>query len=342
MHTRKIGNFEVSALGLGCMNCSAGYGPADETTSTQLLNEALDRGYRFLDTASLYGDGHNETLIGNSLKHRRNEFILASKCGMSMNESGVRVPNGRPEILIQQCEASLKRLQTDVIDLYYLHRMDNKVPIEESVGALAQCISDGKIRSIGLSEVSSLTLRRAYSEHPIAAMQSEYSLWTRTPEFGMLSTCEELNVSFVPFSPLARGFLTGKAQEVTQLTDDDLRCTIARPRFEPDNFAHNIKVLKTFKAIAEKVGCSMPQLALGWLLAQQNSKGEKTLVPIPGTKHINYMHENGLAADIELDQNTVIELNDLINEDTIRGDRYSEQLMQSIDSENDRKKEIDE
>ena len=341
MHTRTVGQFEVSALGLGCMNCSQGYGPADDETSTRLLNLALDEGYTFLDTATLYGDGHNETLIGNSLKHRRDEYILASKCGLKATETGGRIPNGRPEFLRQQCEESLKRLQTDVIDLYYLHRMDNNVPIEESVGALAQCVSEGKIRAIGLSEISSASLRRAHAEHPITAVQSEYSLWARTPEFGMLSTCEELGVSFVPFSPLGRGFLTGTSKDVTQLTDDDLRCSIARPRFEPDNFAHNIKLLDPMAAIAKRWDCSLSQLSLAWLLARKNSAGAKTLLPIPGTKHIEYMKENLKAVYIELDEQTVTELDELIDENKIRGDRYSEQLMNSIDSENDRKHEID-
>lgn len=336
MHTRKIGEFDVSAIGLGCMNCSAGYGKADDETSARLLNQSIDDGYSFLDTATLYGDGHNESLIGDNLNHRRSEYLLASKCGLVKLPDGRRVPNGRPEILKQQCDESLKRLKTDVIDLYYLHRMDTEVPIEESVGALADCLHQGKIRSIGLSEIATETLKRAYAEFPITAVQSEYSLWSRTPEFGILKACEELGVSFVPFSPLARGFLTGKSQDVTHLTDDDLRCSIARPRFEVDNFAENVKLLQPYARIAKKLDCNMAQLALAWLLAQKNSVGEKTLVPIPGTKHITYMQENIQATEIELDAATVIELDELINDNTIKGNRYTDQLMTLSDSEKDR------
>jgi aryl-alcohol dehydrogenase-like predicted oxidoreductase len=335
MHTRKVGPFDVSAIGLGCMNCSAGYGPGDDKTSARLLNRALDAGYQFLDTASMYGDGHNETLIGKSLRDRRNEYILASKCGLIINEQGQRIPDGRPDTLKRQCDESLKRLKTDCIDLYYLHRMDKNVAIEESVGALAELIAQGKIRSIGLSEVSSATLRRAHAVHPIAALQSEYSLWSRTPEAGILNVCEELDVSFVAFSPLGRGFLSGKAQDVTHLTADDIRCNIARPRFEVDNFAQNSKLLIPFGAIAEKNHCSMAQLAIAWLLAQQNSAGEKTIVPIPGTKHIDYMLENAAADPVELDAETIQQLDTLINEQTVIGSRYNESLMQSIDSERD-------
>ncbi|MEZ5535981.1 MAG: aldo/keto reductase [Thiolinea sp.] len=336
MHTRKIASLEVSAIGLGCMSFSMGYGPGDDTVSRQLLHEALDAGYRFLDTATMYGNGHNETLIGEALKGRRNEFVLASKCGLFKDEQGNNCLDGSPEMIRRHCEASLKRLQTDVIDLYYLHRLDKKVPIEDSAGALADLVREGKIREIGLSEISSETLRRAHAVHPVAAVQSEYSLWSRTPEFGMLDTCTELGVTFVPFSPLARQFLTGKAQDVTHLTPRDIRCTNARPRFEPEAFAQNIKLLEPYRQVAERVGCSMAQLALAWLLAQEDSNGNRTLVPIPGTKHIDFMHENAGAGDIELDAATVAELNELINESVVVGTRYSEALMKVTDAERDR------
>ncbi|MGB0849426.1 MAG: aldo/keto reductase [Thiolinea sp.] len=336
MHSRFIGPLEVSAIGLGCMNFSMGYGPADDAVSGQLLNEALDAGYRFLDTASMYGWGHNEQVIGNALKTRRSEYVLASKCGFSRNENGNSYEDGRPETLKRQCEESLTRLQTDVIDLYYLHRRDMDVPIEESVGALADLVDAGKIRTIGLSEISTETLRRAHAESPVTAVQSEYSLWSRTPEFSLLDACTELGIAFVPFSPLGRAFLTGKAMDVSQLAENDLRATIARPRFEVDNYAQNVRLLEPYGAIAERVGCSMAQLALAWLLAQVDSAGNKTLVPIPGTKHIDFMHENAGAGDIELDAKTVAELDELINEDTVVGTRYTTDRMEASDSEQDR------
>nr|CAA6816574.1 MAG: Aldo-keto reductase [uncultured Thiotrichaceae bacterium] len=336
MHTRKIGSLEVSAVGLGCMNFSMGYGAGDDEVSARLLHEALEVDYTFFDTATMYGSGHNESLIGETLKDRRQGFVLASKCGLSKDEKGNPCIDGRPETIRQHCEASLKRLQTDVIDLYYLHRLDKGVPVEESAGALGDLVTEGKIREIGFSEISSATLHRAHAEYPVAAVQSEYSLWSRTPEIKMLQTCAELGVAFVPFSPLARQFLTGKAQDVSQLTDNDLRCGIARPRFEPEAFAQNAQLLEAYGDIATKVGCSMAQLALAWLLAQQNSDGQATLIPIPGTKHIDFMRENARAGDIVLDATTVAELDSLINEDTVVGTRYTTELMAASDAERDR------
>ena len=336
MHTRKIGSLEVSAIGLGCMNMSMGYGTADRDTSIKLLNEALDSGYTFLDTATLYGGGHNELLIGEALRTRRNEYILASKCGMERDENGDTIVDGRPDTIKRQCENSLKRLQTDVIDLYYLHRMDGSVPIEESVGALGDLVNEGKLREVGLSEIASDTLVRAHKEFPVGAVQSEYSLWSRTPELKMLETCEALGVAFVPFSPLGRQFLTGKAVNNSLLGPQDIRNTNAKPRFDPAMFGQNVKLLAPYSEVAERVGCSMAQLALAWVLSQQNSEGHKNLIPIPGTKHIEYMHENRQASEIVLDSATIAELNELINEDKIIGERYTHALMQSIDSERDR------
>ena len=336
MHSRKIGPLEVSSIGLGCMSMSMGYGPADDEKSAALLHEALDAGYRMLDTAAMYGGGHNESLIGDTLHDRRAEFVLATKGGLRRDPSGQRVIDGSPDSLKSECDASLQRLRTDVIDLYYLHRADKNVAIEESVGGLADLVAAGKVRAIGLSEVSSDTLRRAHAVHPIAAVQSEYSLWSRTPESKMLQTCEELGVTFVAFAPLARAFLTGKATDVTQLDDKDIRCTNARPRFEPENFAHNVKLLEPYAAIAERVGCSMAQLALAWLLGQKNSAGEKTIVPIPGTKHVEFALENAGAGDIELDDATLAELDASINESKVAGRRYTDALMAATDSERDR------
>ncbi len=331
MQPRRLGPFSVSAIGFGCMNASMGYGPRlDDAEAGMLLNAALDHGYSFLDTAALYGAGHNESLIGKYLRNRRHEYVLASKCGLTRDADGKAQLDGRPEILTATCDKSLQRLCTDVIDLYYIHRIDPKVPLEDSVGALARLVEAGKIRSIGLSEVCAETLRRAHAVHPITAVQSEYSLWSRTPERKMLAACRELGTGFVPFSPLARQFLTGKCGDVTTVDETDIRATIARPRFEPDNFAHNRKLLEPYAAIAARVGCTPAQLALAWLLAQGDD-----LVPIPGTKHYPWMVENAGAADVRLDPATVAELEVLINEDTVAGHRYTDGLMKSTDSEKD-------
>ena len=336
METRRIGSLNVSPIGLGCMSMSMGYGPADDATSAKLLNRALDMGYRFLDTASMYGGGHNESLIGETLRSRRDEYVLASKCGFVKDHQGKAIIDGRPDTLKAQCEASLKRLKTDVIDLYYLHRLDPNVPIEESVGALGDLVREGKIREIGLSEISSSTLSRAHKEYAVAAVQSEYSLWSRTPEFRLLQTCTELGITFVPFSPLGRQFFTGKALDVTQLPDNDIRCTNARPRFEPLAFQQNKQLLVPFKKLAEQLGCSMAQLSLAWLTNQADSNGNKTLVPIPGTKTIEYMEENIGASDLVLDEQTLVMLDQMINEQVVVGQRYTDSIMSSTDSENDR------
>jgi aryl-alcohol dehydrogenase-like predicted oxidoreductase len=306
------------------MNMSSGYGAADDAVSGKLLNEAIDVGYTFFDTAQVYGAGHNEALIGESISNRRNEYVLATKCGLS--REGI---NGDPDGIMQSCENSLKRLRTEVIDLYYLHRVDPNIPIEESTGALSRLVEQGKVREIGLSEVCSENLRRAHSVHPIAALQSEYSLWSRTPERGVLDVCDELGITMVPFSPLGRAFLTGRAQDVTHLTESDLRCTIARPRFEPDAFKKNSELLKPFAEIAEQNNCSMAQLALAWLLHRKND------VPIPGTKHIDFMKENAGAAEVTLTDETVSQLNELINEDTVVGNRYNDMRMAEADAERD-------
>jgi aryl-alcohol dehydrogenase-like predicted oxidoreductase len=331
MQQRKLGPFTVSAIGLGCMNVSMGYGPRiDDDAAGKLFNSPLDPGYSFLDTASLYGLGHNESLIGKYLSSRRDEFVLASKCGFSRTDEGKTIMDGRPEVLLQTCEDSLRRLNTEVIDLYYLHRIDPKIPLEESVGALKIMVEQGKVRTIGLSEISADSLRRAHAVHPITAVQSEYSLWARTPERKVLGVCAELGISFVPFSPLARQFLTGKCPDVTGVLDDDIRATIARPRFEPENFAENQKLLAPFGEIAARNDCSMAQLALAWLLAQDGD-----MIPIPGTKHMDWMIENAGAANVSLDAATMAELDALINEDTVAGYRYTDALMKSTDSEKD-------
>jgi len=306
MKTRTIASLTVSEIGLGCMNMSMGYGKADDRESARLLNEALDVGYTFLDTAQVYGSGHNESLIGESLESRRNEYILATKCGLS-REDGI---NGDPAKIMQSCDNSLKRLKTDVIDLYYLHRVDPNIPIEESTGALSRLVEQGKVREIGLSEVCCENLRRAHKVHPIAALQSEYSLWSRTPEHGILDVCDELGVTMVPFSPLARAFLTGKATDITQMEEGDLRTSIARPRFEPEAFKKNSELLKPYAEIGS--------------------------VPIPGTKHIEYMKENAGASSVSLSDATVAALNELINESTVVGNRYNDERMADADAERDK------
>lgn len=335
MRTCQLGPFNVSAIGLGCMNLSAGYGTADEEASEQLLLSALDTGYLLLDTAAIYGGGHNETLIGRVLQRRRQQFVLASKGGMSRDADGNPKACGRPELLKLECEASLRRLQTEVIDLYYLHRLDPDVPIEESIGAMGELVREGKVQTLGLSEVCVETLKRAHREHPITAVQSEYSLWSRTPERGMLAACAELGISFVPFSPLGRGFLAGSAQDVDRLSDGDLRLGIARPRFEPANFAANSKLLPPLAEIAARNGCTLAQLALAWLLNQGNSEGRCRIVPIPGTRSVEHMIENAAAAKLELSKQDLAELDGLVNEDTVVGARYTDALMAGIDSELD-------
>ncbi|MEZ8143323.1 aldo/keto reductase [Enterovibrio norvegicus FF-33] len=335
MEKRNIGSLSVSPIGLGCMSMSHGYGPSDEKTSIQLLNEALDVGYDFLDTATMYGGGRNEELLAKALKTRRQEYVLASKCAL-FSQDGKPTIDGRAETIKAQCEASLQRLKTDVIDLYYLHRLDPKVPIEESVGALANLVREGKIREIGLSEVSADTLRRAHDIHPIAAVQSEYSLWTRLPEIKMLDVCESLGTTFVPFSPLGRQFLTGKAQEASCLTEGDIRTSNARPRFETEAFAQNSKLLEPLREVAQEFNCSLAQLALAWIIALPNRAGKQTLIPIPGTKHIAYMRENIAAMNVNLPLDVAEYVSSLIDDDKVIGARYNDRQMKVMDSERDR------
>ena len=327
MQKRKLGEFEVSAIGLGCMSMSQGYGKADPDESERALKRALEIGYTFFDTASIYGQGHNETLIGNVLKSERDNFILASKCGIIATKDGGRGVDCRPETVKHTCEESLQRLQTDVIDLYYLHRRDFDVPIEDSVGAMADLVREGKIKTIGLSEVSSTTLRKAHKVHPITAVQSEYSLWTRDPEHRMLETCRELGVAFVPFSPLGRAFLTGAVADPEQLEENDLRKRM--PRFQEANFKKNCLLLKEFSAIAEANKCTMAQLALAWVLAQQDS----TLIPIPGTKHVKYVEENAAAVDFKISAGDLDRAGMIINAETVSGHRYHERMRKTIDPE---------
>ncbi len=329
MKLRKLGPFDVSAIGLGCMNVSHAYGAApDRETSIKLLNEALELGYTHFDTATMYGAGANEILVSEAIGHRRSEFTLASKCGLYPGKDGLRDIDGDPERIKRACEESLTRLKTDVIDLYYLHRLDRRVPIEDSVGALAELVAEGKIRTIGLSEVSADTVRRAHTVHPVTALQTEYSLWTRNPEIAVLETCKALGITFVAFSPLARGFLTGKLSiaDVSSFTPRDVRCSM--PRFTPENFAENLKLLDGVRAVAEAVGCSMAELALAWVLA----KGEH-IVAIPGTKRSDHLAENARAADVDINAEHVAQLDAIINERTVVGPRYSAAQQADVETE---------
>jgi aryl-alcohol dehydrogenase-like predicted oxidoreductase len=327
---RKIAAFEVSAIGLGCMNLSHAYGtPPSAEQGERVLLAALDAGVTLFDTAALYGFGANETLIGRVLSTHRSRFTLASKGGMAgvQFDDGVkRVIDGRPETIRKNCEDSLKRLQTDVIDLYYLHRWDKKVPVEDSVGAMAELVRAGKVRAIGLSEVSAATLRKAHAVHPIAAVQTEYSLWTRNPEIAVLDACREIGAAFVAFSPVARGFLCDALHDVATLTPKDIRT--AMPRFAPANYAANLKLLPPYKALAAEAGCTPAQLALAWLLHKAPH-----IIPIPGTGSVAHLQEDLGAADVKLDAGLLAKLDALINQHTVTGHRYSAQSASEVDTE---------
>lgn len=331
--TRKLGPFEVSAIGLGCMNLSHAYGPpVSAEQGERVLLTALDAGVTLFDTATLYGFGANETLVGKVLKPHRHKFILASKCGMQgvdvANDGKlVRVIDGKPATLQKTLEDSLRRLQTDVIDLYYLHRWDKNVPIEDSVGAMADMVKKGHIRSIGLSEVSAATLRKAHAVYPIAAVQTEYSLWTRNPEIAVLQACQELGTAFVAFSPVARGFLCGTPIDVAALDAKDIRR--AMPRFMPENFAANQKLLPAYHAIAQLAGCSPSQLALAWLLHKAPH-----IIPIPGTTSVAHLLDDLGAVHVTLSTQTIDQLDSLINQHSVEGARYNTQSASEVDTEN--------
>ncbi len=330
MAQRKLGPFMVESVGLGCMSLSYAYGtPPSDADGERLLHRALDLGYDFLDTAALYGLGHNETLIGRALKARRGEFVLASKCGIRLGEGGIKAPrvlDGSPAGITAVLDESLTRLGVDHIDLYYLHRLDPKTPIEESVGALADAVRAGKIGSIGLSEVSATTLRRAAAVHPIAALQTEYSLWTRNPELGVLAACHDLGTTFVAFSPVGRGFLAGGVPDIAALPEGDIRLTM--PRFREPNLGHNRQLLAALQAIAADLGHTPAQVCLAWLLTR-----DATLVTIPGTASIPHLEENWAARDLTLDAETMARLEALINQSTVAGHRYSPAMAAAIDTE---------
>lgn len=313
------------------MNLSHAYGiPPSPEQGEQVLRAALDAGVTLFDTAALYGFGANEALVGRALKADRQRITLCSKGGMAgvTGDDGVtrRVIDGRPETVRRNCEDSLRRLQTDVIDLYYLHRWDKSVPIEESVGAMARLVEEGKVRTIGLSEVSAGTIRKAHAVHPVTAVQTEYSLWTRNPEIAVLDACRALGIAFVAFSPVARGFLCDAVHDVATLDAKDIRRGM--PRFAPENHARNLQLLPPYKALAAEAGCTPAQLAIAWLL----HKGED-IIPIPGTTQVEHLREDLAAADVELSPELMGKVEALINEKTVAGNRYSDQANREVDTE---------
>ncbi len=328
MKTRTLGKNgrRISAIGLGCMGMSAFYGAHDDSESLATLHYALDRGLNFLDTADMYGPHTNEILVGRAIQGRRDEVFLATKFGIQLdpNNPQLRGVNGRPEYVHASCDASLKRLGVDHIDLYYQHRIDPNVPVEETVGAMAELVKAGKVRYLGLSEASAQTLERAHQVHPITALQSEYSLWTRDPENSVLAVCQRLGVGFVPYSPLGRGFLTGAIKSPEDFDADDFRRD--NPRFQGDNFARNLHLVEQVRVLAQDKGCSPAQLALAWVLA----RGEY-LVPIPGTRRIKNLQENLGALDVILTDSELAAIEAVFPSDAISGTRYAESVMHLLE-----------
>jgi aryl-alcohol dehydrogenase-like predicted oxidoreductase len=324
MEQRKLGSegLTVSALGLGCMGMSQAYGPADEDESVATLERALDVGVTFFDTSNAYGLGHNETLVGRVLAPHRDEVVLATKFGIAGIRDGHMAIDGSPEYAKACCDESLARLGVDTIDLYYLHRVDQTVPIEETVGGMADLVVAGKVRYLGLSEASAATIRRAHATHPIAALQSEWSLFNREPEETVLPTLRELGIGFVPFSPLGRGFLTGEITTPDDFGPDDFR--LNNPRFQGENFARNLRLVDRVVEIAGEKGCTPGQLALAWLVAQGGD-----VVPIPGTKRRKYLDENVGAMNVSLTESDLARIDELLPVGAVVGPRYGD--MSHID-----------
>lgn len=326
METRQLGTegLRVSALGLGCMGMSEFYGVQNDVESTATIGRALDLGVNFIDTADMYGVGRNEELIGRAIRGRRAEVVLATKFGNMRGADGSFLGvNGRPEYVRAACDASLQRLGLEVIDLYYQHRVDPQVAIEETVGAMADLVRAGKVRFLGLSEAAAETIRRAHAVHPIAALQSEYSLWTREVETEILPLCRELGIGFVPYSPLGRGFLTGQFRQAADLPADDRRRQF--PRFQDENFAHNLQLVERLEEIAAEKNCKASQLALAWLLAQGAD-----IVPIPGTKRRTYLEENVGALVVQLSADELARIDEVARPDAAAGMRYPKESMAAV------------
>ncbi|WP_276356188.1 aldo/keto reductase [Cohnella caldifontis] len=325
MEKRKLGGkLEVSALGLGCMGMSDFYAGRDEEEAVRTVRRALELGVTFFDTADMYGVGRNEELVGRALKGRRQEAVIATKFGNVRSEDGKFLGiNGRPEYVKSACEASLRRLGVDCIDLYYQHRVDPNTPIEETVGAMAELVSEGKVRYLGLSEAAPATIRRAHAVHPITALQTEYSLWSRDVEDEILPACRELGIGFVPYSPLGRGFLTGQIRRFEDLAEDDYRRN--SPRFQGENFAKNLELVRRIEEIAQEKGCTPSQLALAWLLAQGDD-----IAPIPGTKRRTLLEENVRAAGVKLTKEETARIEEAAPKGAAVGTRYPEAGMKGV------------
>jgi len=327
MKTRTLGRRgpRVSTIGLGCMGMSQSYGRPDPVEAMATIHRALDLGVNLLDTADVYGPFTNEELVGRAIRGRREEVFLATKCGLvPKGEDGPMGVDGSPAHIRSACDASLRRLGVETIDLYYLHRLDPHTPIEDSVRAMAELVEEGKVRYLGLSEIGPKTLRRALSVHPIAAVQSEYSLWTRDPEVGILPACRELGVALVPFSPLGRGFLSGGLRTLNGLPPDDFRRTL--PRFQDKNLGRNLDLIDRFAEVAREKGATPAQLALAWVLAQGDD-----IIPIPGTKRTKYLEENVAATDLSLSASDLARIEEAIPKGSVAGERYSPETLSLID-----------
>lgn len=324
VHKRTLGELEVSALGLGCMGMSEVYGPVNDDESIGVIHRALDLGVTFLDTADVYGVGHNEELVGRAIRDRRDEVVLATKFGIrAVVGGGVVEVDGSPEYVRSAVDASLRRLGVDVIDLYYLHRRDPDAPIEDTVGAMAELVAAGKVRHLGLSEVNADTLRRAHAVHPITALQSEYSLFTRDLADELLPACAELGIGVVPYSPVGRGFLTGNLDSLRNLADNDFRAGL--PQFQGANLDRNIALAQRIQGVATTLGVTPVQVALAWLLAQ-----DEHLVPIPGTKRIRYLEENAGAADVTLTADQLAEISSAVPGEAVSGTRYTPEGLAAV------------